>query len=52
VRKINPAFAGKCMAVAVACAGIAGSLVFRPGARFYTLVGPCIVIIMILTHSH
>jgi hypothetical protein len=23
VRKINPAFAGKCMAVAVACAGVA-----------------------------
>jgi hypothetical protein len=27
VRKINPASAGKCMAVAVACAGIAAELV-------------------------
>jgi hypothetical protein len=36
VREINPALAGKCMAMAVACVGMAaekvfgGNLVFRP----------------------
>jgi hypothetical protein len=45
VRKINPVSAGKCMAVAVVCAGF---LFYRPGARAYTLVGPCVVVIIYL----
>jgi hypothetical protein len=45
VRKIKLASAGKCIAVAVACAGIAAESVkarrlFLPGARLYTLIGP------------
>ncbi len=30
---------------------LGGSLVFRPDARFYTPVGPCIVVMVILAHA-
>ncbi len=58
VRKIKPAFAGKCIAVAVACVGKAGEpkgvrreLVFRPRTGQDAPVSPIGVVIVKFAHS-
>ncbi len=58
IRKMSPALAGKCIAVAVACDGLAadrkwfaGKLVFRPSTGWSTPVTPVGVIIMKFAHA-
>jgi hypothetical protein len=58
VRKINSASAGKCMAVAMACAGVAAKQVkvwhlfsFPTRHKASHTCGPCIVVIMKLAHA-